>query len=201
MFQVATFFVMLSPFLATGLYAISRQLHHGESPQLFKSLFAWRQNFTEFALFALALGIIIAIWSRIVPLIAAVVKSNSLLIVSPEAGVMGFLAAEAGQTFMLYFFIAGGAISAVVFALSVVTIPLLLKDQNIGVIQAMILSFKVVMENKAVMAAWALVIGTLITIGIVTFGLAMLVVMPLLGYASWHAFKDIIEIDPKTAIK
>lgn len=201
MFQVATFFVMLSPFLATGLYSISRQLHDGEKPLLVKSMFSWRENLTEFALFALALGIIIAIWSRVVPLIAAVVKSNSLLIINPEAGVLGFLAAEAGQTFMLYFFVTGGAVSAVVFALSVVTIPLLLRDRNIGVIQAMILSFKVVMENKAVMALWALVIGSLITIGIVTFGLAMLVVMPLLGYASWHAFNDIIEIDPKTEIK
>lgn len=201
MFKVATFFVMLSPFLATGLYATSIQLHKGEEPSLLKSMFSWRKNLTEIALFALALGIIIAIWSRIVPLIAAVVNANSLLIVDPAAGVLGFLASDVGVTFMAYFLVSGAAVSAVVFALSVVTIPLLLRDRNIGVIQAMILSFKVVMHNKAVMAAWALVIGSLITIGIVTFGIAMLVIMPLLGYASWHAFNDLIEIDPKTEIK
>lgn len=201
MFQVATFFVMLSPFLATGLYAISRQLQHGEKPNLAASMFAWRHNITEFALFALALGVIIAIWSRVVPLIAAVVKSNSLLIVDPDAGVMGFLTSDAGQTFMTYFLIAGVFVAALVFALSVVTIPLLLRDSNIGVVQAMILSFEVVMENKGVMLLWALIIGSLITIGIVTFGIAMLIVMPLLGYASWHAFNDLIEIDPKTEIK
>jgi len=200
MFQIATFFVMLSPFLATGLYDISRQLHRGEKPDLGHSMLAWRHNLTEFALFALALGIIIAIWSRIVPLIAAIVKSNSLLIVDPNAGVMSFLTSDAGQTFMSYFLITGGLVALMVFAVSVVTIPLLLRDRNIGVIQAMILSFKVVMHNKMVMAVWALIIGSLIAIGIVTFGLAMLIVMPLLGYASWHAFNDLIEIDPSTEI-
>ncbi|WP_321277337.1 DUF2189 domain-containing protein [Thiomicrorhabdus indica] len=201
MFKVATFFVMLSPFLATGLYAVSIQLHKGDKPHLLKSMVSWRHNLTEFALFALALGIIIAIWSRVVPLIAAIVNSNSLLIVDPNAGIMSFLTSDVGLTFMTYFMISGAAVSAVVFALSVVTIPLLLRDRNIGVIQAMILSFKVVMHNKAVMAVWALIIGALISIGIVTFGIAMLVIMPLLGYASWHAFNDLIEIDPKTEIK
>lgn len=200
MFKIATFFVMLSPFLATGLYAISQQVNQGKKPNLYASMFSWRHNLTEFALFALALGVIVAIWSRIVPLIAAVVKSNSLLIVDPNAGVMGFLGSDAGQTFMLYFLITGAGVSALVFALSVVTIPLLLRDRNIGVIQAMILSFNVVMHNKAVMAVWALIIGSLVSIGILTFGIAMLIVMPLLGYASWHAFNDLIEIDPQTEI-
>jgi len=195
MFKIATFFVILSPFLATGLYAVSYQISKGKRPDLIKSMFAWKRNTTEFALYALALGIIIAIWSRIVPLIAAVVKSNSLLIVDPGAGVAGMLGSDVGQTFMLYFFFTASLVAAFVFMISVVTIPLLLRDTNIGVISAMVLSFQVVMENKKVMAAWALTIATLISIGILTVGLAMIVVMPLLGYASWHAFNELIEVD------
>lgn len=75
------------------------------------------------------------------------------------------------------------------------TIPLLLRDKNIGAIQAMILSFQIVMENKKVMTAWALTIGVMLLIGIATLGLGMLIVMPLLGYASWHAFNDLVEIE------
>ncbi len=195
MFKVATFFVLLSPFLATGLYAISSQLAKGDSPDLFRSMFAWKRNVTDFALFALALGVIIAIWARITPLIAAVVKSNSLLIVDPSLGVMGFIASDAGMTFMAYFLVLASVVAAFVFAISVVTIPLLLRDTKVGLISAMVLSFKVVMENKAVMAVWALVIGAMLTVGIVTIGVAMVVVMPLLGYASWHAFNDLIEVD------
>ena len=195
MFKIATFFVILSPFLAIGLYAVSCQLSKGQRPDLIRSMFAWKRNPTEFALYALALGIIIAIWSRIVPLIAAVVKSNSLLIVDPSAGVAGMLGSEVGQTFMLYFFFTASIVAAFVFMISVVTIPLLLRDTNIGVISAMVLSFQVVMENKKVMAVWALTIAALISVGILTIGLAMVIVMPLLGYASWHAFNDLIEVD------
>lgn len=195
MFKIATFFVILSPFLATGLYAVSYQMSKGQRPDLIRSMVSWKRNATDFALFALALGVIVAIWSRITPLIAAVVKSNSLLIVDPSAGVAGFLGSEVGQTFMVYFLISASVVAAFVFMISVVTIPLLLRDTKIGVVSAMILSFEVVMENKKVMALWALTIGSLVAIGIVTIGLAMVVVMPLLGFASWHAFNDLIEVD------
>ncbi|MDG6778774.1 DUF2189 domain-containing protein [Thiomicrorhabdus sp. zzn3] len=195
MFTVATSFVMIAPFLATGLYSVAHQLEKGESPDLIHSLTAWRHNVTEFALFAVALGIIIAIWSRITPLIAGIVKAQSLLIVDPDMGVMGFLTSDAGMQFMIAFMIIGAAVAAFVFAVSVVTIPLLLRDQNIGVISSMIISWKVVMENKAVMALWALTIGVLLAVGLLTLGLAMVVVMPLLGYASWHAFTDLVQIE------
>ncbi|MDX1352627.1 MAG: DUF2189 domain-containing protein [Thiomicrorhabdus sp.] len=201
LFKLSTFFVMLTPFLATGLYAISIHLSKGEPPQLFESMFAWRKNVSEFALFALALGIIIAIWSRITPLIAAVAKSNSLLIVNPDMGVMGFITSDVGMTFMLFFSIGAAIVSAFVFAISVVTIPLLLIDEKVGVISAMVLSFQVVMENKLTMAVWALVIAAFIVLGLVSLGLAMIIVMPLLGYASWHAFNDLIEIDETPAKK
>ncbi|CAN8140254.1 DUF2189 domain-containing protein [Thiomicrorhabdus sp. 6S2-11] len=199
MFKIATFFVMLTPFLATGLYATSCQLSRNEKPNLTSSMFAWRNNKAEFAFFALILGVVIAIWGRITPLIAAIVESNSLLIIDPNQGVMSFLTSDAGQSFMVYFMVGAASLSAIVFALSVVTIPLLLRDHNIGVISAMILSMKVVMQNKLVMSVWALTIGILVSLGIVTFGLAMLVVMPLLGYASWHAFNDLIVVDDKRA--
>ncbi|WP_040728315.1 DUF2189 domain-containing protein [Thiomicrorhabdus sp. Kp2] len=200
LFNLSTFFIMLTPFLATGLYAISINISKGEYPNLFNSMFAWRKNVTEFALFALALGIIIAIWGRITPLIAAVVKSNSLLIVNPDLGVMGFLASDAGMSFMAYFLVGAAIVSAFVFAISVVTIPLLLRDTKVGVISAMVLSFQVVMENKLTMAVWALVIASSIVLGLVTLGLAMIIVMPLLGYASWHAFNDLIEVDDNKTV-
>ena len=197
-FKTATFFIMLSPFLATGLYALSQQMHTGQTPHLMQSMLAWRHNTTNFALFALSLGVIIAIWGRIVPMIAAIAQSDQLLIVNPEAGVMGFLSSQAGMDFLGYFIVMGALVGAFVFAISVVTIPLMLKDAKVGVISAMVLSFKVTMENKAVMAAWALTIGALITLGLLSVGILMVVVMPLLAYASWHAFNDLVSIENPT---
>lgn len=195
MFTVATSFVMIAPFLATGLYFIANQLEKGESPNLIKSLYAWRHNATEFALFAVTLGVIIAIWSRITPLIAGIVKSQSLLIVNPDLGLMGFLSSDAGLQFLVAFMVIGAIVAAFAFAISVVTIPLLLKDDKIGFISSMVISWKVVMENKLVMAVWAFTIAALVTVGLLTLGVAMVVVMPLLGFASWHAFTDLVEID------
>lgn len=195
MFKIATFFVMLSPFLATGLYYVAHRLEEGKSIEFFDVLTSWRSNLSNIALFALCLGIITAIWARITPLIAAVAVSDGLLIVNPEQGLMSFLTSAQGMEFLTMFMILASLVSLLVFSLSVITIPLMLKDNKIGAISAMILSFEVVMENKGVMALWALVIGALLTLGMVSLGGAMLLIMPLLGYASWHAFNDLIEID------
>lgn len=194
-FKLSTFFVLLSPFLATSLYYIAQQLEQGKRPTLRESIVAWCSNTSEICSFALTLGMITAAWSLATPLIAALSQANSLLIVNPDEGLMGFLKSDAGVNFMMFFMIGAVIISAFVFSISVITLPLLLKDPNVGVISAMILSFKVVMENKLVMAAWALTIGALLTIGLVTLGFAMLLIMPLLGYASWHAFNQLIEFD------
>lgn len=194
-FKIATFFVMLSPFLAVGLYYVSKQLQLQRSPKLMESIMAWRFNTAEIAMYALVLGVVIAIWSRITPLLAAIVESETLLIVNSQTGINGILTSEAGLAFMVTFFIAAALISAFVFSISVITLPLLLKDKNVGVVSAMILSYQVVMENKKVMAAWALTIGALLVTGLLTLGIAMLFVMPLLGYASWHAFEQLIEFD------
>lgn len=195
MFKIATFFVMLSPFLATGLYYVAQRLENGKRIEFFDVITSWRSNCANIALFALSLGIITAIWARITPLIAAFAISDGLLIVNPEAGLMSFLTSAQGVEFLSYFMLLASLVSLFVFSVSVITIPLMLKDEKIGAISAMILSFEVVMENKAVMAVWALVIGALLTVGFVTLGGGMLLIMPLLGYASWHAFNDLIEID------
>ncbi|MBD3822295.1 MAG: DUF2189 domain-containing protein, partial [Thiotrichales bacterium] len=175
--------------------SIAQQLEQGKHPSLRESIVAWCKNGSEICSFALALGMITAAWSLATLFIAAISQSSSLLIINPDEGLMSFLKSEAGLNFMVFFMVGAVIISAFVFSISVITLPLLLKDKNVGVINAMILSFKVVMENKLVMFVWALTIGALLTIGLVTLGLAMVLIMPLLGYASWHAFNQLIAFD------
>lgn len=125
------------------------------------------------------------------------VKSQSLVIVNPEMGTMGFMLSEAGIQFLIAFSLIGAVLGAFVFAISVVTIPLLLQDDKVDALNAMIVSFQVTMENKGTMALWALTIGILFSLGVVTGGLLMIVVMPLLGYASWHAYKELVSVEPQ----
>ncbi|KUJ72687.1 DUF2189 domain-containing protein [Thiomicrospira sp. WB1] len=194
-FKTATFFVMLSPFLATGLYAISQQMQQGKKPDLWQSMTVWRHNTANFVLYALSLGVIVLVSVNFLPMITAVAQSDNLMIVETGEGIMGFISSQAGWAFMAYFALLVLIAAAFAFAISVVTIPLMLKDPKVSAISAMILSYQVVMENKAVMTAWAITIGAMVILGLVTVGLLMVVIMPLLGYASWHAFNDLIEFE------
>lgn len=194
-FVLSTMIVLIAPFMATGLYYIARQVDSGHKPNLLHSIVAWRTNLGGFAVFALVIGVILSIWSRIVPMIAAVVHSNSLLIVDPDAGVMGFLQSQAGLEFLIAYAVIGMMVAGFIFAISVVSIPLMLKDKRITAISAAILSYQVVMENKLVLLVWALTIGILVVVSMLTLGIGMLVVLPLLGFSSWHAFKDLVDVD------
>jgi uncharacterized membrane protein len=190
-FILATSVIMGSPFLATGLYHIARQVEEGKEPKFAESMFIWKTNLSEFAFFGVILGSILAIWSVIAPLIVAIIKSQGLHIVDPDAGFYSMMTSD----FWIVFSIAAALIGALVFCISVVTIPLLLKDQNIGTIEAIMISWQVSMENKLTMFVWGLVIIVLLAVGVFTLGLGMILVMPLLGYASWHAFRDLVDIE------
>lgn len=195
MLTLAVAFIILSPFLAIGLYHTAHKLEQGKKATLVASMFAWRGNLPDFALFAVSLIVISAIWVNAVPFLTAIMlETTSLLIVEPGSFLTSVMFSESGLAFLAMFAGISLLISAFVFAISVVTIPLLLRDKRIGAIQAMILSFQIVMENKKVMSAWALVIGFMLIVGIMSLGLGMLIVMPLLGYASWHAVNDLVEI-------
>jgi uncharacterized membrane protein len=195
MMAIGTSFVMIAPFLATGLYDIAYRLERGEPPSLLHSLSSWRDNVGNFGLYVASLGVIISAWSIITPLMAALFKSQSLLIVDPDAGFISFLMTDAGINFMIAFALIGAVVAAFVFAISVVSIPLLIDKHKLDAVNAMIISYQVTMENKGAMAVWALIIGSLVTLGIATLGVLMVVIMPLLSYASWHAYRDLIQFN------
>jgi uncharacterized membrane protein len=79
-----------------------------------------------------------------------------------------------------------------VFASSVIAMPMLL-DRNVTVLTAVLTSWRVVITNPLPMAAWAGVIMLLATLGMVTALLGLIVIMPLLGHASWHAYRDLVR--------
>lgn len=193
MMAIGTSFVMIAPFLATGLYDIAHRLERGEAPSLLHSLSSWQNNVGNFGLYVASLGVIISAWATITPLMAAIIKSQSLLIVDPDAGFISFLSTDAGIQFLIAFTLLGAVLASFVFAISVVSIPLLIDKHKLDAINAMIISYQVTMENKGVMAVWAMMIGALVTLGIASLGILMVIIMPLLSYASWHAYRDLIK--------
>ncbi len=88
----------------------------------------------------------------------------------------------------------GGMMAAPVFASSVITLPLLL-DRRIGVLQAVLTSWKAVLRNPATMATWSCLIMGLWTVGVLSVFLGLIFILPWLGHASWHAYRDLVDVD------
>jgi uncharacterized membrane protein len=86
----------------------------------------------------------------------------------------------------------GGVLAAPVFASSVISMPLLL-DRHVTALDAVLASWRVVMANPVPMAVWAALLMGLTLFGFVTAFIGMIVVIPLLGHASWHAYRDLID--------
>jgi len=93
---------------------------------------------------------------------------------------------------ILGFVICGGVLAAIVFALSVVAVPLII-DRHASATEAMRASLRAVLANLPAMLLWAFLIVGLTAIAFVTMLVGMVIVAPLLGYATWHAYRDLIS--------
>jgi uncharacterized membrane protein len=98
--------------------------------------------------------------------------------------------AERGWVFEAWVLL-GGALAAPVFASSVVAIPMLL-DRPVRVLDAVLASWRVVLAAPAPMALWAFIVMALTTLGMATLLVGLVVVVPLLAHASWHAYRDCV---------
>jgi uncharacterized membrane protein len=99
--------------------------------------------------------------------------------------------AKSGWLFEIWLAL-GGLMAAPIFASSVVTMPLLL-DRRISLWQAVLISWGVVLKNPIPMAAWAAILLLMSLLGLGSLLLGLVFVVPLLGHASWHAYRDLVD--------
>ena len=100
-------------------------------------------------------------------------------------------AADKGIAFELWLML-GGLLAAPIFASSAISIPLLL-DKQVKLWQAVEVSWRCVLANPGLLASWAAVLMLLTLIGMATFLVGLIIVIPVLGHASWHAYKELID--------
>ena len=100
--------------------------------------------------------------------------------------------AKGGLLFELWLAM-GGVLVAPIFASTVVTIPLLL-DREVSVQQAVVASWQVIFANPVPMALWGAIIMVLTLLGFATVLLGLVVLVPVLGHASWHAYRDLLDV-------
>jgi uncharacterized membrane protein len=183
-----TGFLLVAPILATGLYAISRALERKQAADLGVALRAWKPE-GRLMVFGLLLAFAGTGW---------VMTSASLITgfaPAPVNGPVDFLRVVVlnEKTHLFEIWLALGAfLAAPVFASSVVAIPLML-DRKVGVLAAVLTSWRVVQAHPLPMAIWAGLLMILTTFGMVTGLLGLIVVVPWLSHASWHAYRDLVD--------
>ncbi|MDZ7862210.1 DUF2189 domain-containing protein [Acidovorax sp.] len=193
-------FLVVAPVLATSLYALSRALERGESANLgvvLKTWFNWQNShvnkwgndywcMVQFgALLALAASGWVMTSAALITLLAPVP------IETPLDFLRHVVLANDGWLFELWLAL-GSLMAAPIFASSVVAMPLLL-DRRATLLQAVLASWQAVLTNPLPMAFWAAIILGFTLLGLGSLLLGLIVVMPMLGHASWHAYRDLID--------
>jgi uncharacterized membrane protein len=176
--------------MAMGLYEVSRRREQGLNPELSTSLTCWDSHVGSMGMMVLVLIVLELLWGRASLVVFAVFFNTGM---PSTTGVMQAVFNPENWEFVAAYTIVGGAFAALVYSISVVSIPMIL-DRDTDAISATITSIEVVFHHTGVMVLWGIVL-TVLVVGalMLPWGVGLLVVGPLLGHASWHAYRGTVR--------
>lgn len=177
---LASGFVFIGPFLAIGLYSISYQLGMGSKPTLAYSLREARAHLKDTLVLGICLLVILLVWARAATVLNVFRPSDALPSWRDLIPYLGI-----GS-------VVGALFCAITFAATAFALPMLL-DRRADAITAVVTSIHATLKNKASMCLWAIIIGVAVLVGFATMLVGFIVLLPLLGHATWHAYRETID--------
>lgn len=183
-------FLIVAPILTTGLYQVSRNCATGNCVGMQEVISLWRSGDGRLVRFGLLLSVAGTGW--VVTSAGLIHVFTPDLIRSPADFLRHVVLSRSSWLFEMWVFL-GGLLAAPVFASSVIAIPMLV-DKPVTVMQAVHASWRAVASNPVALGLWALILMMLVGVGMLTGLLGLIVIIPLLAHASWHAYRELTGV-------
>ncbi len=174
-------FVFVAPLLAFGMYSVSRQLCLGNRPTLAWTLKAARRPLTNSLVFALVLLIILLLWARAGAMVHIFFPTDGEIRIRELA------------TFLAVGSAVGSVFAAFTFSASVFSLPFI-ANRDVDVITAVVSSINAVLRNRRIMLLWGVIVAFFTLVGFATALIGFVVIIPWLGYATWHAYRAALDV-------